>query len=112
MKKTILLTAIACFATVALNAQTFDLTMVGNTTALNGTTQTFPITNSSVLHLDIDVVNTSGSQHNTIVSRKIITAPGASWEEQVCYGNAMGGGCFDINFGSTAWSSAGTSNGP
>lgn len=107
MKKTLLLTAIACFAAISSNAQ-FEFTLVGTSTVVTGTTHSVNISNTDVLHLDVDVKNISGTTLNTIVSRKIITAPGAAWLEQVCYGTSTTGGCFDINFATSEWVSSGT----
>ena len=94
MKKNLLLFAFIGLFGASLNAQ-LEFTLVGTTTVVNGTNQTFDVANTDFVHLDVTVKNTSTAQGAYVVSRKLINAPSAVWYEQICWGNASGGLCVD-----------------
>lgn len=104
MKKHLLLLGFIGLFGASVNAQ-LEFTLVGTSTMVNGTTQAEEIYNTDQIHLDVNVKNASSATITTFVTRKILTAPGSSWYEQVCYGNASGGSCDEPAFASTSWSS-------
>ena len=96
MKKTLLLIGLSFLLSVSLSAQ-LELTVVGNTTPVNGTVIYETIANSNVVHFDIEAKNNGTSNQIIVVSRKLIVSPSSTWGDQVCWGNATGGTCVDTS---------------
>lgn len=96
MKKKLLLAGFTCLFGFSINAQ-IELTEQGSTTVINGTTIHASIVDTTVIYLDVWAKNVGTTTQTYVVSRKIITLPGSTWNDQVCWGNASGGTCVDTS---------------
>ncbi len=101
MKKTLLTLGIAFLAGTVALAQSISVKEIGTSTDISGTTVLLSATSSSMLVADYDVFNESSTSDNFIVTRRIMSQP-ATWENEVCWGDAGFGQCYPNN-ASNVW---------
>lgn len=89
----------------AAQAQNWKFTLQGTTTDVTNTIQNVGVFSTDQVHLDFNVENITAGALNAHISRKTIINPGDGWYEQICFGNASGGFCVDVDSTNTLWNS-------